>query len=55
MTRRKDGSFRVIVALPVDQSYRYRFLLDGNRWENDWGAEMYVHNAYGTEDSLIRV
>jgi 1,4-alpha-glucan branching enzyme len=55
MTRRKDGSFRVIIALPVEQTYRYRFLLDGERWENDWDAEMYVNNEFGTEDSLIRV
>jgi 1,4-alpha-glucan branching enzyme len=55
MVRRKDGRFSVTISLPVDQSYRYRFLLDGVRWENDWDAEMYVTNSYGTEDSLIRV
>ena len=55
MTRRKDGRFSVTVPLPVDKTYRYRFLLDGNRWENDWDAEMYVHNEFGTEDSLISV
>ena len=55
MLRRKDGRFSVTVALPVDGTYRYRFLLDGERWENDWDAEMYVTNDYGTEDSLIRV
>lgn len=55
MVRRKDGRFSVTISLPVDQTYRYRFLLDGDRWENDWDAEMYVSNSYGTEDSLIRV
>ena len=55
MVRRKDGRFSVTISLPVDQTYRYRFLLDGDRWENDWDAEMYVSNRYGTEDSLIRV
>jgi 1,4-alpha-glucan branching enzyme len=55
MVRRKDGRFSVTVALPAERSYRYRFLLDGERWENDWEAETYVNNAFGTEDSLIRV
>lgn len=55
MARRKDGRFSLTVSLPVDQSYRYRFLLDGTRWENDWAAEQYVQNMYGTEDSLIQV
>jgi 1,4-alpha-glucan branching enzyme len=55
MARRKDGRFSVTIALAVDRSYRYRFLLDGRRWENDWDAEMYVSNEFGTEDCLISV
>jgi hypothetical protein len=55
MVRRKDGRFSVTVALPAERTYRYRFLLDGEQWENDWDAEMYVHNEFGTEDSLISV
>jgi 1,4-alpha-glucan branching enzyme len=55
MVRRKDGRFSVTISLPVDRTYRYRFLIDGAHWENDWDAEMYVHNEYGSEDSLISV
>ena len=55
MTRRKDGRLSVTVSLNTEQSYRYRFLLDGSRWENDWAADTYVTNTYGTEDSLIQV
>lgn len=55
MVRRKDGRFSVTVALPVDRTYRYRFLIDGSHWENDADAEMYVHNDFGTEDCLISV
>lgn len=55
MTRRKDGRFTVTVALPVERSYRYRFLVDGERWENDWQAEAYAHNEFGSEDSIITV
>jgi 1,4-alpha-glucan branching enzyme len=53
LLRRKDGSFGVSISLPIDRTYRYRFLLDGARWENDWNADGYVPNAYGTEDSLL--
>ncbi len=55
LVRRKDGRFSVTLDLPLDRSYRYRFLLDGQEWENDWDAEMYVYNEFGTEDSLISV
>jgi 1,4-alpha-glucan branching enzyme len=55
MVRRKDGRFSTTMVLPANRSYRYRFLLDGERWENDWDAESYILNSYGTEDSLIMV
>jgi 1,4-alpha-glucan branching enzyme len=55
MARRRDGRFSLTLSLPADRSYRYRFLLDGTRWENDWAAERYVTNLYGTEDSLVHV
>jgi 1,4-alpha-glucan branching enzyme len=55
MTRRKDGRFSLTVSLDTERSYRYRFLLDGRRWENDWAADQYVTNMYGTDDSLIQV
>jgi 1,4-alpha-glucan branching enzyme len=55
MKQLKNGSFSVTVSLPAGQSYRYRYLLDGERWENDWDAESYVSNEFGGEDSVITV
>jgi hypothetical protein len=34
-------------------TYRYRFLLDGTTWENDWSADDYVPNEFGGEDSVV--
>ena len=50
-----DGSWRVTVALEPGRSYRYRYLLDGERWENGWQADGYVPNSYGSEDSVVVV
>jgi hypothetical protein len=47
MTRRKDGSFAETITLEAGQRYRYRYLVDGNRWENDWTADDYVANECG--------
>jgi 1,4-alpha-glucan branching enzyme len=55
MKKRKDGRWSVTVSLKAENDYRYKYLLDGKRWENDWNAEEYVLNSFGTEDSLIRV
>jgi 1,4-alpha-glucan branching enzyme len=54
MIRRKDGRFSVTISLPADRTYRYRYLVDGEHWENDQEAEK-VHNAFGTEDCLLSV
>lgn len=51
----KDGHFGVIVDLPQGRDYRYRYLIDGCRWENDWRADGYVVNGFGSEDSLVRL
>ena len=51
----KDGHFDVTIDLTDGTDYQYRFLLDGSRWENDWAADAYAPNAYGGEDSVIRV
>lgn len=47
-------SFEVTVPLAPGR-YRYRFLLDGERWENDWQADDYVPNEFGTDDSVRHV
>lgn len=53
MTRRKDGAFQVTLALEPGRAYRFRYLLDGARWENDWAADDYVPNGYGDDDSVV--
>ena len=53
MKKLKDGSFSATVSLPAGESYRFRYLLDGERWENDWEADGYAPNQYGSEDSIV--
>lgn len=53
MKQLKDGSFSLTLSLPAGQDYRFRYLLDGKRWENDWAADAYLPNQYGTEDSIV--
>ncbi len=55
MERQADGSYALTLALDPGQAYRFRYLLDGARWENDWAADGYVPNPYGSDDSLVQV
>jgi 1,4-alpha-glucan branching enzyme len=55
MKMRKDGSFSTTVTVSTGQTYRFKYLLDRQWWENDWAADGYVPNKYGTEDSLLKL
>jgi hypothetical protein len=55
LERGSDGSWRTTIPLEPGRSYRYRFLLDGQRWENDRQADRYVPNALGSTDSVVVV
>jgi 1,4-alpha-glucan branching enzyme len=55
MKQRKDGRFSTTVSMEAGRSYRFKYLVDNQRWENDSAADSYVPNEFGSEDSLIRI
>ena len=55
LEKQKNGGFSVTLELECGREYRYRFLIDGQRWENDWKADRYAPNPFGEEDSVIAV
>ena len=55
MKRLKNGDFQVPLELPCNREYSFRYLVDANRWENDWYADKYVPNPYGCDDSVVVV
>ncbi len=44
-----------VLSLDPGRSYRFRYLLDGTCWENDWSADGYQPNPFGSEDSVVEV
>jgi len=55
MKKLMNGDFEITLELPAESEYRFRYLLDGCRWENDWSADRYVPNPYGCDDSVVIV
>jgi 1,4-alpha-glucan branching enzyme len=56
MKRRKDGSFSVTIDLDCDREYQYKYLIDGESWENDWAADKYIPSPLGDgENSVVAV
>ena len=52
MRRDAEGGFSTTVDLEAGRAYRFRHLLDGERWDNDWAAEAYLPNGFGGDDSV---
>lgn len=53
MTRLKNGDFKITMSLDAGREYRFRYLIDGHRWENDWCADRYMRNDFGADDSVV--
>jgi 1,4-alpha-glucan branching enzyme len=53
MKRLKNGTFTATLTLEPNKEYHFRYLVDGQRWENDWHADKYVPNAHGSDDSVV--
>ena len=51
----KNGAFSTTIELLTGRTYRFKYLIDYCRWENDWHADTYLPNPYGGEDSAVIV
>ena len=55
MTKNENGEFVVTLTLEPNSDYQFRYLIDGERWENDWNADRYEPNQYGVQNSVVIV
>lgn len=54
MKKQKDGTYKISLNLAVEGQYQFRYLLDGERWENDWEADEYITSPFpGIENSVV--
>ena len=50
---RTDANWGATVELEAGRRYRFRYLIDGKEWLNDWHADDYAENPYGSYDSVV--
>jgi 1,4-alpha-glucan branching enzyme len=52
---RSDANWQATVDLKAGQSYRFRYLVDGQEWLNDWHADGFFYDAvsHGPCDSVV--
>ncbi|MCC7362559.1 MAG: isoamylase early set domain-containing protein [Anaerolineales bacterium] len=48
-----DGSWSTAVTLAEGRTYQYRYFANGQAWHNDWQADAYVPNEYGSDNCLV--
>jgi 1,4-alpha-glucan branching enzyme len=53
MKKLKNGSFSATLDLETGKEYAYKFLIDGQTWENDWDAEKYTAAGLGAEENSV--
>lgn len=53
LSKQKDGSYKTAIELEKGRTYEYRFLINGEKWENDWAAEAYAPTPFGTFNSVV--
>ena len=55
LVKREEGDFVITLELEAGRAYRFRYVIDGWKFENDWFADRYEPNPYGGEDSVVDV
>ena len=46
--------FKTTLELATSQSYQFRYMIDNERWENDWNADDYVATPFiGIQNSVV--
>ena len=53
MTKLESGDFSVTLELDSNAEYKFKYCIDGCRWENDWHADKYIQNDFGSDDSVV--
>ena len=53
MKREEDGSWSATLSVDGGKSYMFRYRDNLGAWHNDWGADAYVPNQFGSENSVL--
>jgi 1,4-alpha-glucan branching enzyme len=53
LSQESDGTWVAALVLEAGKSYRFRYYDNQGRWHNDWEADAYVSNEFGSDDSVL--
>lgn len=47
------NEYKAVVELGTGRNWEFRYLIDADKWENDWAADNYVPNPFGFDNSVV--
>jgi 1,4-alpha-glucan branching enzyme len=47
------GNWQITLLLPTGREYQFRYLVNGRDWQNDWHADKYALNRWGSDNSVV--
>jgi len=50
---KSNGHFSITLDLPINESYQFRYLIDGTAWINDDHADEYTPSPFGNESNSV--
>lgn len=50
---KKTNAFRAKLRLPKGENFHFRYLINDAEWENDYEADFYLPNDFGSENSIV--
>lgn len=53
MKKNKSGKYSKTIELETGKEYQFRYLVNGDDWQNDPTAEKYEVNEFATENSVV--
>lgn len=53
LAREADGTWSVTLTLAAGRRYQFRYRDDQGVWHNDWAADGYAPNEFGTDNSVL--
>lgn len=53
MKKNKTGDYTTVLELQPGKEYQYKYLVNGDRWDNDPDADKYIMNEFQSENSVI--
>jgi len=53
MQQAADTTWSVALSLDSGHDYQFRYLANGTDWHNDWAADAYLPNEFGSDNSVV--